>query len=277
MNIHITNNLSEKKFKSRIAFQWLGQAGFLFYIKNQKIIIDPYLSDSLAKKYAGQKFDHRRISPPPINPKNLEDINWLLCTHRHTDHMDPETLLPISQSSASCKFIVPTAWTERVVEFGITRNRIVSMNAFETKLLSEDIILKALPSAHENLDTDKNGNYLNIGYILKINDTSVYHSGDCIPYNELITYLENEKPAIAFLPVNGRDDYRAENGIPGNFTIDEAIQLCLETRIPILVCHHFGMFTFNTIGLSELEKKKQFFTGKLEIIIPETTSYYHIN
>ncbi len=31
---------------------WLGQSGFLLQWKKQRVIIDPYLSDSLTKKYA---------------------------------------------------------------------------------------------------------------------------------------------------------------------------------------------------------------------------------
>ena len=31
---------------------------------------------------------------------------------------------------------------------------------------------------------------------------------------------------IALLPVNGRDDDRKSGKIPGNFTVDEAVDLC---------------------------------------------------
>ena len=37
---------------------WLGQAGFVIESHHQRWLIDPYLSDSLARKYRGKKYDH---------------------------------------------------------------------------------------------------------------------------------------------------------------------------------------------------------------------------
>ena len=39
-----------------MSFWWLGQAGFSFLIGEKRILIDPYLSDSLAKKYKDREF-----------------------------------------------------------------------------------------------------------------------------------------------------------------------------------------------------------------------------
>ena len=37
---------------------WLGQAGFLIRWREFRLVIDPYLSDSLATKYRGTRFPH---------------------------------------------------------------------------------------------------------------------------------------------------------------------------------------------------------------------------
>ncbi len=54
--------------ETRLRIQWLGQAGFLIDSKLGRIIIDPYLSDSLAVKYRGKRFEHVRMMPIPVNP-----------------------------------------------------------------------------------------------------------------------------------------------------------------------------------------------------------------
>ena len=82
------------------ALWWLGQAGFVVAQGGLRIVIDPYLSDSLAEKYRGKPHDHRRMMPPPVAPDKLTGIDWLLCTHGHTDHMDPGTIPPLLQASA---------------------------------------------------------------------------------------------------------------------------------------------------------------------------------
>jgi L-ascorbate metabolism protein UlaG (beta-lactamase superfamily) len=37
-------------------------------------LIDPYLSDSLAKKYRGKTFAHERMMPVPVAPEALKEI-----------------------------------------------------------------------------------------------------------------------------------------------------------------------------------------------------------
>lgn len=98
---------------------WLGQAGFWIDTGAHRILIDPYLSDSLARKYAGQANDHRRMMPAPIAPEALPRPDVVLVTHAHTDHMDPETLGPLHCafpiSPSSCP---PPGWTWRACGSG---------------------------------------------------------------------------------------------------------------------------------------------------------------
>ncbi len=66
---------------------YLGQAGFLMETNGIKIVIDPYLSDSVAK------FEPLNKRRKPVDERFLEikpDI--VLITHFHLDHYDKETL-----------------------------------------------------------------------------------------------------------------------------------------------------------------------------------------
>mgnify|MGYP003425458298 CR=1 FL=1 len=66
---------------------WLGQAGLLFENENLKIMVDPYLSDSLSSK--GESFKRRLF----IDEKYFETSpNVILITHAHEDHLNMETL-----------------------------------------------------------------------------------------------------------------------------------------------------------------------------------------
>lgn len=50
---------------------WLGQAGFLIRLFGRTIVVGPYLSDGLTKKYRGKAFPHVRTMPAPIAPAAL--------------------------------------------------------------------------------------------------------------------------------------------------------------------------------------------------------------
>ena len=52
---------------STVALAWLGQAGFLVRHAGLRLLIDPYLSDHLARKYAGTEFPHTRMMPAPLD------------------------------------------------------------------------------------------------------------------------------------------------------------------------------------------------------------------
>src|ERR1700733_4981552 len=72
---------------------WLGQSGFLLQWNGKRILIDPYLSDSLTKKYAATDKPHTRMSELVVKPGLLKNISIVTSSHNHTDHLDAETLV----------------------------------------------------------------------------------------------------------------------------------------------------------------------------------------
>ena len=230
---------------------WLGQAGFVVRTAGRTLLIDPYLSDSLAKKYAGKIYPHIRAMPAPLSPAQARGIDAVLCTHRHSDHMDPGTLPDVAAQNPPCIFVIPKAARGRALEIGLAAERIAAMADGDRLLPFEGISIEALPSAHEERKRNERGEDEFLGYILRAGGVALYHSGDCVPYPGLRERLAGLHIDAALLPINGRDERRRSNGIPGNFTFREAVELCEGTGIPSLICHHFGMFDFNTADLGE--------------------------
>lgn len=101
--------LSQAAPPDEVHVWWLGQAGFAMKYEETLLLIDPYLSDFLAKKYKGKEFPHIRMMKSPLQPEDVRNVNLILCTHRHSDHMDPETLLPIARNNPECRCVLPKA------------------------------------------------------------------------------------------------------------------------------------------------------------------------
>ncbi|MCR9136380.1 MAG: MBL fold metallo-hydrolase [Alphaproteobacteria bacterium] len=223
---------------------WLGQAGFWIETGRHRVLIDPYLSDSLAKKYAGKKHSHRRMMPPPISVEALPRPDIVLITHAHTDHLDPETLGPLHSRFPDLEFVVPAAREAIARErIGETAN-LVLVDAGDDLCPLDGLTIRVFPAAHETFDQDPYGRHPYLGYGISSNKLRIYHSGDSVPFEGLPQLVADYAPHIALLPVNGRDADRLADGIPGNFTLEEAIDLAKNT--PVLIPHHFGMFDFNT-------------------------------
>ncbi len=259
-----------------VSLWWLGQAGFLLRAASVRIAIDPYLSDSLARKYAGTRFPHQRMMPPPIASAALHDLDYVLCTHRHSDHMDPETLLAIRDVNLACRFVVPAAERQRAIELGLPAVRVIGIDAGESMQLSGDVSLSAIASAHEDLSRDAAGRHHFLGYMLKIGDATLYHSGDCVPYAGLLDAVRAHSPDLALLPINGRDDARRRNGVPGNFTLAEAINLAEQAGIATVIAHHFSMFAFNTVNAEEAKAGIVRLQPRSQVMLAETGLRYDL-
>jgi len=224
---------------------WLGQAGFLIVQGGLRIVIDAYLSDSLAQKYRGTRFPHVRMMPPPVAPGDLTDIDWVLCTHGHTDHMDPGTLPELLAANPHARVLVPCAEKARAVERGVLPERLVTIDAGETVDLG-GVACTAIPAAHEEMARNADG-FLYLGYVLNGGGVAIWHSGDTIPWPGQAEWLLPFRIDLALLPVNGRDALRAANGVPGNLTLDEAVELTDAIGARAMLGHHFGLFDFNTL------------------------------
>lgn len=255
---------------------WLGQAGFALRSVNSLVVIDPYLSDSLAEKYKDAMFKHKRMMAAPISPDELRGVDLLLATHAHSDHLDPGSIGRIMALNPDCTLICPKNIIPRALERGADKDHIEGMMAFDKKRFGS-VIVEMLPSAHEELNVGPDGDTPYAGYIIEMEGMRLYHSGDCVPYDGLAEILRERSVDAAMLPVNGRDEYRRKNGVPGNFTVEEAAELCIEAEIEFLIPHHFGLFEFNTIAPEEIAARLDKYRSRgLQSSIPDMDHYFSV-
>ncbi len=231
-----------------LGLAWLGQAGFVLRIGEAVVLVDPYLSDHLAAKYRGTRFPHARMMAAPIAPDGFPRVDLVLCTHRHSDHMDPGTLRVLSARHPGCRFVLPASEQRHAEALGLDPARLVAADAGQAlrPMAALDLVLSPIPAAHERLEQDDLGRHRFLGYGMETSGLRLYHSGDCVPYPGLAEMVRGLAADLALLPVNGRDAERAAAGVPGNFTLDEAVALCEAAAVPLLVPHHWGLFAFNT-------------------------------
>jgi L-ascorbate metabolism protein UlaG (beta-lactamase superfamily)/protein-tyrosine-phosphatase len=246
------------------AVWWLGQAGFLIAQGGLRVVIDAYLSDSLAEKYRGKPFPHTRMVPPPVAPGDLTGIDWLLCTHGHTDHMDPGTIPALLAANPAARVLAPRAEAARAVERGVPPARLTLIDAGETVDLG-GVRCTATPAAHEEMARTEAG-HLFLGYVLQGGGVTIWHSGDTIPWPGQAEWLAPFRVDLALLPVNGRDARRAENGVPGNLTLTEAVELADAIGARAMIAHHFGLFDFNTLDPEEARRVLSRLPHRAEVV-----------
>jgi L-ascorbate metabolism protein UlaG (beta-lactamase superfamily) len=242
---------------------WLGQSGYLVHLAGRTVLFDPYLSDSLTRKYAETDKPHVRMTERVVAPERLTRIDLVTSSHLHTDHLDAETLRPVVAANPSVRLVCPESQRTLSRErSGLADDRIVGLDvafgagggvgamAVPERADVEGISVEAVPAAHETLERDRHGRMLYLGFIVRWGGWSFYHSGDTIPYPGMEALLAGRGIDVAFLPINGR---APERRVSGNLWGPEAARLAKAIGARVVVPGHYEMFTFNTATTEAFE------------------------
>lgn len=243
-------------FKNESGFYiwWLGQSGYLLQWKGKRILIDPYLSDSLTKKYETTDKPHTRMSELVVKPELLMGINIITSSHNHTDHLDAATLVPIIKNNPGIKFIIPEANRSFVAE------RVNCSFDFPTGLKDGqktelgEFIIHGMPAKHNEIDRDENGNCKYMGYVIEFGGYKIYHSGDTLWFEDMVNLLRPFNVDVAILPINGN---KPERKVAGNLNCKEAAQLGKAINAKYVIPCHYDMFEFNTADVNEFAREAE--------------------
>lgn len=244
------NLLNQKGFM----LWWLGQSGYLLQYNGKRMLIDPYLSDSLTKKYITTDKPHTRMSELVVRPELLKDISIVTSSHSHTDHLDAETLIPLLQNNPEIKFIIPEANRKFVAErVNCETNFPIGMNDGETIRLDE-FTFHGIPAKHNEIDRDEKGKCKYMGYVIEFDNYKIYHSGDTLLFDEMVDILKPFNVDVAILPINGN---KPERKVAGNLDCKEAATLGKAINAKIVIPCHYDMFTFNTADVNDFVKEAE--------------------
>ena len=198
---------------------WLGQAGLLLDNGKTKIMIDPYLSNSV-EKVEPQNF--RRV---PVNEEFLSvtpDI--LIFTHDHLDHYDPETA-PVFLNRFEKKMTVlsPKSVWQKARSFG--NHNYVLFDRF-SEWSEYGFRISAVKAAHSDPCA--------VGVIIEdtVEGKTYYVTGDTLYNSEIFDDLPAHIDAV-FLPING---------VGNNMNMTDAARFAERTGARTVVPLHFGLF-----------------------------------
>ena len=227
---------------------WLGQSGYLVQWQGQHLLLDPYLSDSLTKKYANTAKPHIRMTERAIAPERLNFIDVVTSSHNHTDHLDGETLGPLLQVNPNLQVIVSAANRAFAADrLQVASERLTAIT-LDASITVGAFTFHAVPAAHEQIEQDEQGHHKFIGLIVEVGPWTIYHSGDTVLYDGMVETLRRWSIDLALLPINGRDPKR---GVAGNLSGIEAAQLGKDTGAKLVIPGHYDLFEFNTVTPEE--------------------------
>ncbi len=150
---------------------WLGHSSFYLYLNGLKILIDPVFGSVPFVK---------RITKLPINTSNFRDIDYILISHDHYDHLDKKSIKTVLQQSKSTK-IICGAGTEKILsKLNVVGNEyeIISMQWYD-KYRYDGFKVTFLPSLHWSRRGMNDGcKRLWGAFMIQFGGINMYFSGD---------------------------------------------------------------------------------------------------
>jgi len=154
---------------------WLGHSSTIIEIEGKIILTDPILSKRPSPVFfAGPKRYHDGL---PIEAENLPQIDLIIISHDHYDHLDYKTIKQIHGKTK--RFVVPLgvgAWLEK---WGVDPNKITELNWWQSINYDFDIEITAAPSQHfSGRRVIDNNQTLWASWVIKGKNYKVFFSGD---------------------------------------------------------------------------------------------------
>ena len=209
---------------------WLGQAGLLFIKNGFKIMIDPYLSDSVEKinpaSFRRQAVDESLFEIKP-------DV--MIFTHNHLDHYDSEIVCRFISADTNIVVLSPASVWQEVRKIG-GGNNYIQFN-IHTVWTENGIKFTAVKAEHSDISA--------IGVIIDDGDKKYYVTGDTLYNEEIFGDIPNDIYAV-FLPVNG---------VGNNMNMTDAARFAKRINAERTVPMHIGMFDEITADEFDCENK----------------------
>lgn len=151
---------------------WIGHSSQIINIDGKIILTDPIFNNRTT--FMGP---YRYNGNVPLNIEELPEIDLVLISHNHYDHLNSFTIKKIHQKAK--QFVTPLLVGAELEKFGVPREKIIELDWWEEVELLDDFIIAFTPTQHFSgrslFDRDKT---LWGSYVIKGTHHKIYFSGD---------------------------------------------------------------------------------------------------
>ncbi|MCX5858292.1 MAG: MBL fold metallo-hydrolase [Proteobacteria bacterium] len=157
------------------------------YIKHSTLIIESGGKKIITDPWLVGNFRFFPARPRQVKPEELHDLNLILISHGHGDHLHAESLATLPRQA---KVIVPRGLKNKLIRLGFLDT--VELSPGEEFSLPT-LTIAAVPAKHPGPA---------VGYMIKDGKT-VYFAGDTVLFPGMKEIASRFKIDAAFLPIGG--------------------------------------------------------------------------
>ncbi len=224
---------AEKLGKNEVLFAWLNNyAGVSLKTPSKTFLIDPV----------------------EVKPRNFKNIDAVLITHEHYDHLD-QRLVSELHKGTQCAVVADSTSAKRL------QNVTPPQNLHEVQPCSEvkfgEVSIEAEKCNHPPASTP-------VTFIVTSEDgVKTYHTADSLPFPEMAAIGEGKKPDLVFCTV----------GIAPGASPEKGVEIAKLTKPKVAVPYHTG-------SMEDLERFAELLKQDMpnaKCLIPEVGKIYRVS
>ena len=217
-----------------ICITWIGHASFLIQTYEVNLLIDP--------NWAKWMKVIKRLKQPGFEIQHLPEIDFVLVTHAHFDHLDRRTLRKVA---ANQPIVVPIGVGNLVHDLGF---QIVHELDYWQRVKLGPVEVSLTPCYHwgARFLADLHRGFG--GFVLNVDGRNIFHCGDSAYFPGFREIGENYDIDVALLPIGA---YDAPTGREVHMNPEEAVKAFRELGAKTLVPMHYGTFRLGYEPLDE--------------------------
>ena len=193
------------------------------------------------------------IDPVDVKPKTLQNVDVVLITHEHYDHLDPPLIAEI-QKATNCNVIADSTSTKKLQHI-IPSEKLQEIESGSEIKIGE-VLVKAEKSNHPAQTP--------VTYIITSEDqVKVYHTADSLPFPELAVMGQEEKFDVVFCTV----------GIAPGASPQTGLEIARLTKPQVAVPYH----TATVASQQEFAALLKTELPRTACLIPEQNKIYQVS
>lgn len=168
----VRTDLKRDEFPHHLAINWFGHSSYLIRLRQKNILVDPVLSG-----YASPFSFTARAFPgsDAYKPQDMPDVDILVITHDHYDHLDYNTLLELKHRIRHV--ICPIGVGAHLEYWGFDPAKITELSWWESTV-RDDFRFTSTPAQHFSGRLFKRAQSLWTSYVLEDAKHRVFLGGD---------------------------------------------------------------------------------------------------
>lgn len=168
----VKTNLKELPLEKDLLI-WFGHSSYYLHLNGKRFLIDPVFSNS-ASPIPATNIPFKGSNS--YKPEDIPEIDYLLISHDHYDHLDYKTIKKIK--SKVNQVITGLGVGSHFEAWGYSPQAIVELDWGNTLKLDNDVLLNTVSARHFSGRGFKRNNTLWLSFILKTESHNLFLGGD---------------------------------------------------------------------------------------------------